>query len=61
MTKPDILAYLIIFEKLRKRSKRSWIGSYNISQLIFYTFFKWFYNQDEPEHKKRLVPDCIKE
>lgn len=61
MTKVDVLSYLNSLRKpLQEDPKQSWIGSYNIRQLIFYTFFKWFYNQDEPDHKKRLVPDCMK-
>jgi len=53
MTKNDILCYL---NSLRKSSEvdpthRS-IGTYNGRQMVFMKFFRWLYNQDEPDHRK---------
>ena len=43
MTKDHILSYLNSSRKpLQEDPKQSWIGSYNIRQLIFYTFFNGF-------------------
>jgi hypothetical protein len=48
MTKQDILSYL---NGLRKPAEQGngWINSYNNRQMVFLKFFKWLYNQDEPD------------
>jgi integrase len=60
LTKSDILRYL---NSLRKSSEvdpthRS-IGTYNGRQMVFMKFFRWLYNPDEPDHRKRSIPTCM--
>ena len=58
MTKQDILLYL---NNLRKPQFQGngWINSYNNRQMIFLKFFKWLYNQNEPDLTKRSTPACM--
>lgn len=58
MTKEDILSYL---NNLRKPQGQGngWINSYNNRQMIFLKFFKWLYNQDEPDNRERKTPLCM--
>lgn len=57
MTKSDILCYL---NSLRKSSEidptHKSIGTYNGRQMVFMSFFRWLYNPDEPDHRKRITP-----
>ena len=60
MTKIDILQYL---NSLRKSTSddpthRS-VGTYNGRQMVFMKFFRWLYNPDEPDHRKRVTPPCM--
>ena len=60
MTKTDILSYL---NSLRKPvsddpTHRS-VGTYNGRQMVFMKFFRWLYNPDEPDHRKRTTPPCM--
>lgn len=60
MTKSDILCYL---NSLRKTSEvdptHKSIGTYNGRQMVFMKFFRWLYNPDEPDHRKRITPPCM--
>jgi integrase len=60
MKKRDILSYL---NHLRKSgtddTTQKWIGSYNGRQIILNKFFRWLYNPDEPDQRKRLTPACM--
>lgn len=60
MTKHDILEHL---NSLRKSSEEDpshrWIGSYNGRQAVFPKFFKWLYYRNEPDYRKRNIPECI--
>jgi hypothetical protein len=60
MTKQDILGYL---NSLRKPtsidSQQKWIGSYNNRLRYYAKFFRWLYNKEEPDHRKRISPPCI--
>lgn len=58
MTKDDILAYL---NNLRKPQENGngWINTYNNRQMVFLKFFRWLYNQDEPDLLKRVTPACM--
>ena len=60
MTKEDILEYL---NSLRKSSiedaTHRWIGSYNGRQAVFLKFFKWLHFRNEPDYRKRDIPECI--
>jgi integrase len=60
MTKEDVLDYLNNRRKsfLEDPSQR-WIGSYNGRQIILNKFFRWLYNPDESDHKKRETPHCM--
>jgi integrase len=61
MNKEDILDFL---NSLRKPSHldlnhRS-IGTWNGRQMLFLKFFKWLYNPNESDPRKRETPDCMK-
>jgi integrase len=60
MTKQDILNYLNSLRKsiLEDESQR-WIGSYNARQIILNKFFRWLYNSDEPNQRKRTTPKIM--
>jgi hypothetical protein len=61
LTKLNILEYLNSLRKSYEEDPRQkWIGSYNIRQMILTKFFKWIYNQDEPDTRKRLTPLAYK-
>ena len=59
ITKNDILQYLNSLKRpaLDDPTHKS-VGTYN-ARMIFLKFFKWLYNPDEPDHKKRSVPLCM--
>lgn len=60
MTKRDILNYLNRLRKLESIDpKHRWIGSYNARQMIFLKFFRWLYNQEESDVRKRITPPCM--
>lgn len=58
MTKEDILSYL---NNLRKSQEygNGWINTYNNRQMVFLKFFRWLYNQDEPNLANRTTPPCM--
>jgi integrase len=60
MTKQDILSYL---NSLRKSTsidpQQKWIGSYNNRLRYYAKFFRWLYNKEEPDYRKRISPPCI--
>jgi integrase len=60
MKKSDILSFL---NKLRGPGSddptQKWIGSYNGRQIILNKFFRWLYNPDEPDHRRRITPACM--
>jgi site-specific recombinase XerD len=61
MTKENILEYLNSIKKspdLDPTHKS--IGTYNGRQMVFSTFFRWLYNQDEPDCRKRITPPCMR-
>ena len=61
MTKQDILEYLRSLKKtFDEDPSQRWIGSYNGRQIILNKFFRWLYNPNEPDHKKRATPLCMK-
>ena len=60
MTKQDLLNYLNSLRKPESEdSTHRWIGSYNARQMIFLKFFRWLYNKDEPDQRKRITPLCM--
>lgn len=59
-TKQDILSYLDSLRRpLSEDANRKWIGSYNSRQMILNKFFRWLYNPDEPDQKRRITPPCM--
>ncbi len=60
MSKEDILDYLNNRRKssLEDPSQR-WIGSYNGRQIVLSKFFRWLYNPDESDPRKREIPICM--
>lgn len=60
MTKQDILDYLNRLKKpVSDDPKHKSIGTYNGRQMVFLKFFRWLYNPDEPDHRKRITPPCM--
>lgn len=60
MTKQDILSYLNNLRKsIQEDENQKWIGSYNVRQIILNKFFRWLYNPDEPNQRKRKTPDIM--
>ena len=61
MSKQDIVEYL---NSLRKSSEEDpshrWIGSYNGRQAVFLKFFKWLHYRNEPDFRKRGIPECLR-
>jgi hypothetical protein len=59
MTKEDILDYLNNRRKpISEDPSQRWIGSYN-GQIVLSKFFRWLYNPDEPDQRKRETPTCM--
>lgn len=59
-SKQDILSYLDSLRRpLSEDAIRKWIGSYNSRQMILNKFFRWLYNPDECDQKKRITPPCM--
>ena len=60
MTKEDILDYLNSIRKPHKLDPTyKSIDTYNGRQIVFSTFFRWLYNQDEPDYRKSITPPCM--
>jgi integrase len=61
LTRTDIINFL---DSLRKSEEADpqhrWIGTYNLSRVIFLKFFKWLYNPSE-EAKNRKIPEAIQD
>jgi integrase len=60
MTKQDVVNYL---DSIRKPDSedpghRS-IGTYNGIRMVLLKFFRWLYNPDEQDHRKRTTPPCM--
>ena len=59
-TKQDILSYL---NSLRKPTsidpQQKWVGSYNNRLRYYAKFFRWLYNKEEQDYRKRISPPCI--
>ena len=60
MTKDDILDYLNSSRKPESIDPlHKSIGTWNNRQILFLKFFRWLYNSDEPDHRKRITPICM--
>ena len=54
MERSEILSFLTKLKKpVSEDPKRTWIGSYNIRQLIIVSFFKWLFDPTEHDYKLR--------
>jgi hypothetical protein len=61
MTKQNILSYLDSLRRpLSGDPTQKWVGSYNSRQMILNKFFRWLYNSDEPDPKRRITPVCMR-
>jgi integrase len=61
MEREDILSFLLKLKKpISEDPKQTWIGSYNIRQLIIVSFFKWLFEPNEHDYRLRKTPLCIK-
>lgn len=61
MTKQNILSYLDSLRRpLSEDPTQRWVGSYNSRQMILNKFFRWLYNSDEPDPKRRITPVCMR-
>ena len=57
----DILSFLTKLKKpISDDPKQTWIGSYNIRQLIIVSFFKWLFDPNEHDYRLRKTPLCVK-
>ena len=60
MIKQDLLNYLNSLRKSTHEDEtQKWIGSYNARQIILNKFFRWLYNPDEPNQRKRKTPNIM--
>jgi integrase len=60
ITKHNIMQYLSTLRKTESEDPtHKWIGTYNTRQMVLSKFFKWLYNQNEPDCKKRVTPPCM--
>jgi hypothetical protein len=54
MTKQDILSYLNGLRKPKEEDpQQKWIVPYNNRLRVYIKFFKWLYNKDESDYRKR--------
>ena len=61
MTKEDILVYLNHIKKpVSIDPTLKSLGTYNTRQMVFSTFFRWLYNPDESDSRKRITPPCMR-
>ena len=61
MDREDILSFLTKLKKpISEDPKQTWIGSYNIRQLILVSFFKWLFDPHEHDYRLRKTPLCVK-
>jgi integrase len=59
-TKEDILAYLNRYRKPEEIDPdHRWIGTWNNRHLILLKFFRWLYDQNNPDIKNRKSPKCM--
>src|ERR671919_2727410 len=60
ITKTDVLLYLNSLRKTESADPtHKWIGTFNTRQMVLSKFFRWLYNQNEPDHDKWLTPPCM--
>jgi integrase len=60
ITKEDIFSYLNRYRKPEEIDPdHSWIGTWNNRHLILLKFFRWLYDQDNPDIKNRKSPTCM--
>ena len=61
VSKYEVLDYLTSLKKPESDDPfHKSIGTYNGRQMILLKFFRWFYNPNEPDSRKRSTPPCMK-
>jgi len=61
MEREDILSFLTKLKKpVLDDPKQTWIGLYNIRQMIIVSFFKWLFDPNEHDYRLRKTPLCVK-
>jgi site-specific recombinase XerD len=57
ITKDDVTSYLSSLRRSETDDPcHRWIGTYNTRQMVLSKFFRWLYNQDEPNQDKWVTP-----
>ena len=63
MSKQDIQSHLNSLRNTKQSNNNDTndrgIGTYNLRHMIFLKFFKWLYNQNETDPRKRETPECM--
>jgi len=60
ITKGDDISYLSSLRRLETDDPcHRWIGTYNTRQMVLSKFFRWLYNQNEPNQDKWITPRCV--
>ena len=58
--KYDIIEYLDILRKPDATNPTNeWIDSYNTRWMTLSKFFRWYYNQNKSDNRKRITPPCM--
>jgi len=61
MEREDILSFLTKLKKpVLDDPKQTWIGLYNIRQMIIVSFFKWLFDPNEHDYRLRKTPLCVR-
>jgi integrase len=60
ITKDDVTAYLSSLRRSETDDPcHRWIGTYNTRQMVLSKFFRWLYNQDQPNQDNWVTPGCM--
>src|SRR5262249_5511110 len=60
IAKQDLLLYLNSLRKPESEDQsHKWIGTYKNRVMLLGKFFRWLYNPDESDYRKRPIPPCM--
>jgi integrase len=60
ISREDVLNYLITLKKpVSTDPQHRSVGTYNGRQMILLKFFRWLYNPNESDTRRRVTPDCM--
>ncbi len=60
ISKQDVLDYLSSLKRpVSIDPQHKSVGTYNGRQMILLKFFRWLYNPNESDTRKRVTPDCM--